>query len=182
MKVKKFPIPGVLLFELEFYEDGRGLFLETFQKKRYEKLGIKEKFVQDNRSVSEKNVLRGLHYQIKKPIGQLIYVARGSIFDIGVDLRRSSPTFGQYVSFNLKEEDHQQVYLPPGIAHGFCTFDEVNEIHYKCTEYYFPDDEGGLNWQDDTLNINWPIENPKIKERDANFPFLKDINELNLPI
>ena len=111
MKVKKFPIPGVLLIELDFYEDGRGLFLETFQKERYEKLGIKEKFVQDNRSVSEKNVLRGLHYQITKPIGQLIYVARGSIFDIGVDLRRSSPTFGQYISFNLKEGDHQQVYL-----------------------------------------------------------------------
>ena len=182
MKVKKFPIPGVLLIELDFYEDGRGLFLETFQKERYEKLGIKEKFVQDNRSVSEKNVLRGLHYQITKPIGQLIYVARGSIFDIGVDLRRSSPTFGLYISFNLKEGDHQQVYLPPGIAHGFCTFDEVNEIHYKCTEYYFPEDEGGLNWQDDSLNISWPIKNPKIKERDANFPFLKDIKELDLTI
>jgi dTDP-4-dehydrorhamnose 3,5-epimerase len=181
MKVTKFNIPGVLLLELDVHKDNRGLFLETYQMKRYKDFGINEKFVQDNRSISGKNVLRGFHYQISKPIGQLIYVARGSILDIGVDLRKSSPTFGKHISFELDEKDHRQIYLPPGVAHGFCTFSEVNEIHYKCTEYYYSDDEGGLNWQDKTLNIIWPITNPEIKERDSKFPFLADIPLSDLP-
>lgn len=181
MKVTRCEIDGVLLFDLDAYGDDRGLFLETYQKDRYYKAGIKEDFIQDNRSISGKDVLRGLHYQISKPIGQLIYVARGSIFDVGVDLRKSSNTFGQHVSFRLNADDHRQLYLPPGVAHGFCTFSEINEIHYKCTEYYFPDDEGGVNWQDKDLSIKWPIKDPHIHERDSSFPHLKDLAESQLP-
>ena len=181
MNVTKCKIKGMLLLELDYYSDDRGLFLETYQKKRYQEFGINETFVQDNRSISGKNVLRGLHYQISKPIGQLIYVARGSIFDVGVYLRKSSATFGQYASFELSENDHKQLYLPPGIAHGFCTFSEVNEIHYKCSEYYYPDDEGGLNWLDQDISINWPVQDCIIKERDSSFPMLKDLHPSQLP-
>ena len=181
MKVTKCEIEGVLLFDLDFYSDGRGLFLETYQTERYREFGIDVNFVQDNRSISEKNVLRGLHYQILNPIGQMIYVARGSIFDVGVDLRKNSPTFGHHASFELNAEDHQQLYLPPGIAHGFYTLSEINEIHYKCTEFYYPDDEGGINWQDRDLDIPWPVINPNIKERDASFPMLRDLTSKDLP-
>jgi dTDP-4-dehydrorhamnose 3,5-epimerase len=181
MKVTKYEIDGILLFDLDYYTDGRGLFLETYQKERYKGFGIKEDFIQDNRSISGKDVLRGLHYQILKPIGQLIYVAQGSIFDVGVDLRKSSPTFGMHLSFELDAKDHKQLYLPPGIAHGFCTLSEINEIHYKCTEYYCPEDEGGINWKDQDLSIDWPLKNPIIKERDASFPMLNEVATSRLP-
>ena len=179
MKVTRCEIDGVLLFDLDAYGDDRGLFLETYQKDRYYKAGIKEDFIQDNRSISGKDVLRGLHYQISKPIGQLIYVARGSIFDVGVDLRKSSNTFCQHVSFRLNADDHRQLYLPPGVAHGFCTLSDKADILYKCTDYFDSDDEGGLLWCDSDLGIDWPIDHPIIHNRDSGFPVLKEI--FNLP-
>jgi len=182
MKVTKCEIDGILIFDLDTFADGRGLFLETYQKERYYEAGIVENFIQDNRSISEKNVLRGLHYQVLKPIGQLIYVARGSILDVGVDLRQGSKTFGEHIAINLHEDDHRQIYLPPGIAHGFCTFEEINEIHYKCTEYYYPDDEGGVNWQDEALAIDWPLKDPKIKDRDDAFPRMSELRSSDFPI
>lgn len=181
MKISQYEIEGVISIDLECHGDERGFFLETYQKNRYKQAGIDDLFVQDNRSVSKKGVLRGLHYQISRPIGQLIYVARGSIFDVGVDLRHGSDTFGEHVSFELNENDHKQIYLPPGVAHGFCTLSDLNEIHYKCTEYYFPNDEGGIHWQDEDINIDWPIQNPEVNDRDASFPRLKDLSKDCLP-
>ncbi|HSI22278.1 MAG TPA: dTDP-4-dehydrorhamnose 3,5-epimerase [Methylophilaceae bacterium] len=181
MKVTKTAISGAYLIELDVYGDHRGFFLESYQKQRYEKFGLNVDFVQDNRSLSEQGVLRGLHYQIKRPIGHLVYVTRGCIFDVGLDLRLTSPTFGICIEFTLSSDNNQQLYLPPGVAHGFCALEETNEILYKCTDYYYPDDEAGVLWNDTDLNIRWPISNPKIKARDALFPQLKNIDPSRLP-
>ena len=181
MKLTNLKIEGAYLIDLDVYGDKRGFFLESYQRQRYSECGLDTEFVQDNRSFSEKGVVRGLHYQVKHPIGHLVYVTHGSVFDVGVDLRRDSPTFGQHIAFTLSAENNQQLYLPPGVAHGFCTLGEENEIIYKCTEYYYPDDEGGVLWNDPDLGIQWPVKDPLIKPRDAAFPRLKDIESARLP-
>jgi dTDP-4-dehydrorhamnose 3,5-epimerase len=137
--------------------------------------------VQDNRSFSQKGVLRGLHYQVHHPVGHLIYVTHGCVFDVGVDVRRNSPTFGQQIAYTLSAESNQQLYLPPGVAHGFCTLGHENEILYKCTEYYYPDDEAGVLWNDPELDIQWPVIDPLITPRDAAYPKLKDIDPAKFP-
>ena len=181
MKVIELEIHGVLLIEPDVYGDERGFFLETYQDKRYAKVGIDVEFVQDNRSFSKKNILRGLHYQIKHPLGQLLYVTRGRILDVGLDLRAGSKTFGKVVQVMMDSKDGLQLYLPPGIAHGFCTLSDENEIFYKCSDYYYADDEGGVRWDDPALGIEWPIDSPVICDRDAEFPLLKDISPALLP-
>lgn len=181
MKVAKTAIVGAFLIELDVYGDKRGFFLESYQHRRYAEAGMNMEFVQDNRSFSQKGVVRGLHYQVRHPIGHLIYVTHGCVFDVGVDLRRSSPTFGQHIACTLSAESNQQLYLPPGVAHGFCTLGGENEILYKCTEYYYPDDEAGVLWNDPDLGIQWPATNPLITPRDAAYPKLKDIDPARFP-
>lgn len=181
MKVSATAIAGAYLINLDVHGDRRGFFLESFQRKRYAEHGLEFDFVQDNRSCSEKGVLRGMHYQIRNPIGHLVYVTRGRIYDVGLDLRVQSPTFGQHIAYILSGESNQQLFLPPGVAHGFCTLGEDNEILYKCTEYYYPDDEAGVLWNDPDLGITWPIEEPNIQPRDALFPRLREIDSSRLP-
>lgn len=181
MKVTETSIAGSYLVDFDIYGDERGFFLECYQKRRYAEFGLDVNFVQDNHSFSEGGVLRGLHYQVLHPIGHLIYVVRGKIFDVGLDLRPTSPTFGKHIALTLSSEKPQQLYLPPGVAHGFCALGEENDILYKCTEYYYPEDEAGVLWNDPDLRINWPIDNPNIKVRDAMFPRFKDIEPARLP-
>lgn len=181
MNVVETGIYGAYLIELDVFGDQRGFFLESYQRRRYMDSGINAEFVQDNRSFSGGRVLRGLHYQVEHPIGQLIYVTRGEVFDVGLDLRRDSPTFGHHVSYTLSEDLPRQLYLPPGVAHGFCTLAEENEILYKCSEYYYPDDEAGVLWSDPDIGIKWPIESPVINARDAGYPCMKDVDESMFP-
>jgi dTDP-4-dehydrorhamnose 3,5-epimerase len=177
----KLGIEGAVLIELDCHHDGRGFFLETYQRKRYEKFGLGIEFVQDNRSRSAKNVLRGMHYQIIHPQGHLVYVTSGTVFDVGLDLRKDSSTFKNWIGVTLSAESQQQLYLPPGVAHGFCALSENVEIYYKCTDYYYPEEEGGVLWSDPDIGIKWPIEDPIINDNDARFLPLKDIAEGELP-
>jgi dTDP-4-dehydrorhamnose 3,5-epimerase len=181
IKTTNTAIAGALLIDLDLYGDERGFFLESYQRRRYAAAGIDIEFVQDTRSFSQKGVVRGLHYQVCSPIGHLIYVTQGCVFDVGVDLRRNSPTFGQHIAYMLSAESNQQLYLPPGVAHGFCTLGEKNEILYKCTDYYYPDDEAGVLWNDPEFGIQWPVANPTITSRDSSYPRLKDIDPARLP-
>lgn len=181
MKVTKTAIPGAVLIDLDVHGDNRGYFLESYQRRRYADLGMDLEYVQDNRSFSQKGVVRGMHYQVRHPIGHLVYVTHGRVFDVGVDLRPGSPAFGKHIAFTLAAENNQQLYLPPGVAHGFCTLGEENEILYKCTDYHFPEDEAGVLWNDPDLGIQWPLANPVINPRDAAFPKLKNIDPACLP-
>lgn len=175
MKVRQTTIPEVLLIEPQVFGDTRGFFMESFQAKRYADVGISETFVQDNHSRSSKNVLRGLHFQKHYPQGKLVSVSQGIIFDVAVDVRKDSPTFGQWVGAILTAENHHQLYVPPGFAHGFCVLSESADFHYKCTDYYHPEDEGSVRWDDPDIGILWPITHPMLSDKDANAPFLKDL-------
>ena len=181
MKASGCEIPGVVVIEPDVHRDERGFFLESFNLRRYAELGIVDEFVQDNRSYSRAKVLRGLHYQIEHPQGQLVYVTRGEIFDVGLDLRPGSPSFGRAFSTFLGTDHQRQIYFPPGIAHGFVVLREEAEILYKCTAYYHADDEGGVLWSDPDLAIAWPIRDPIVSERDRAFSPLKDIPKHKLP-
>jgi dTDP-4-dehydrorhamnose 3,5-epimerase len=171
----------MLIIDLDRYGDERGFFMEIYERRRYGRHGLDLEFVQDNRSLSCRNVLRGMHYQINHPQGHLVHVSRGEVFDVGLDLRRGSPTFGQWCGNILNADEPRQVFLPPGVAHGFCVLSDKAEILYKCTEYYYEGDEGGVLWNDPDVGITWPIERPMIKDRDAAFPALKDIADYMLP-
>ena len=159
---------GCFIIEPNVFGDDRGFFLETFHVSRYEKmLGISSPFVQDNYSRSSKHVLRGLHFQKRKQQGKLVRVVRGEVYDVAVDIRRESPTFGHWESIILSEENKKQVWIPPGFAHGFLVLSESADFEYKCTDYYEPSDEGSILWNDPDLNIPWPIEKPLISEKDS---------------
>ncbi|MFT6437993.1 MAG: dTDP-4-dehydrorhamnose 3,5-epimerase [Candidatus Azotimanducaceae bacterium] len=174
MKVTTTKLPGVVIIEPKLHGDARGYFLETFQADRYRELaGIDLPFVQDNQSRSGKGVLRGLHYQIKKPQGKLVRVTRGEVFDVAVDINPDSPTYGQWEGVHLSEENHLQFYVPPGYAHGFLVLSDVADFSYKCTDYYDPTDEGGIHWQDKKIAINWPMSAPLVSEKDSSLPFLQ---------
>ena len=181
MNVLTTSIPGLLEIELAVFEDSRGFFAETWRFETYKAAGITGDFVQDNVSVSVRGVLRGLHYQIEHPQGHLVTVVSGRIFDVGVDLRASSPTFGNWFGVELSESRLSQVYLPPGVAHGFYTMSDRAEILYKCTDYYHPGDEAGLHWADSDVAIDWPTDSPQVVERDQTLPCLKDIEPSRLP-
>lgn len=152
-------IPDVLLFKPKVFGDERGFFMETFREQWFSERGIDARFVQDNHSSSGKNVLRGLHYQIKNPQGKLVRVTKGEVFDVAVDMRASSPTFGKSVSVILSAENKHIFWVPPGFAHGFLVLSDHAEFCYKCTEYYAPEHERSLLWSDASLGIEWPIEN-----------------------
>ena len=179
--VKETGLPGLLLIEFRCVSDARGYFIESFRGNRYYEAGITADFVQDNLSVSAKGVLRGLHYQIKRPQAQLVTVLRGRIFDAVVDLRPSSPTFKRWFGAELCEGGGPQLYMPPGFAHGFCVLSEVADVHYKVSRYYDHGDEGGLLWCDPEIGIRWPNGSPSVSLRDGAYPQLKDLRYDQLP-
>lgn len=176
MKVMPTLLAGVLIIEPKVFGDHRGFFKETFSAQRYqEQAGINLAFVQDNHSRSTKGVLRGLHFQRTRPQGKLVSVATGSVFDVAVDINPESATFGQYVGVELSETNHRQLWIPPGYAHGFCVLSDTADFLYKCTDYYFPEDEGGLAWDCPEVNINWPITHPKLSPKDQCYPQLSQL-------
>jgi len=166
-----------VVIEPEVFRDDRGFFLETFQSLKYDNLaGITLPFVQDNYSRSSKGVLRGLHFQKTKPQGKLVRVVRGEVYDVAVDLRKNSNTFCQWDSVVLSEHNQKQLWVPPGFAHGFLVLSETADFDYKCTDFYDPSDEGAILWNDQNLDISWPIEKPILSFKDANAPSLTDLN------
>lgn len=178
MIVEKTPIEGVLLVKPKVFGDKRGFFVETWQKKRYEEAGINLPFVQDNHSMSTKGILRGLHFQKKHPQGKLVMVSQGEVFDVAVDLRKDSPTFGKWFGALLTAENQHQLWVPPGMAHGFVVLSETVHFHYKCTDYYHPEDEGSIRWNDPDVDVKWPISfEPVVSEKDAKAPFFADIKD-----
>jgi dTDP-4-dehydrorhamnose 3,5-epimerase len=182
MKIIKTPLQGVLLIEPRVFDDARGYFMETYQKDRYQELGIEVNFVQDNLSFSKEGTLRGLHYQYPQEQAKLMQVIRGEVFDVAVDVRLGSPTFGRWYGSILSAENKRQMFVPTGFAHGFCVLSRMTVYLYKCSDYYAPDCEWGMLWSDTDIGIDWPIKNPLLSDKDANFPRLKDIPKDRLPI
>jgi dTDP-4-dehydrorhamnose 3,5-epimerase len=172
---KSLEIPEVILVKPKVFQDERGFFMETYKMPDFVAFGIKENFVQDNHSCSTRGVLRGLHYQ-NPPFaqGKLIRVVRGEIFDVAVDIRKGSPTYGKWVSAILSEENKNMIYIPEGFAHGFCVLSEVAEVIYKATNVYSAQFEAGIIWSDEELNIRWPIEKPFLSEKDTRWPRLRE--------
>ncbi len=181
MNVKETKLPGVLVLEPDVFSDERGFFLETWNSTRYEKAGIKGPFVQDNISFSKRGALRGLHFQYPQSQGKLVQVLSGEVVDVAVDIRKSSATFGQWISEVLSGANHRQMYIPPGFAHGYCVTSETAVFSYKCTDFYNPGSEGGIIWNDPDINIDWPMEEPILSSKDADYPRLKDIRPEKLP-
>ena len=176
MNVIETKLPDCCIIEPKVFGDSRGFFLETFQASRYEELArITLPFVQDNHSRSSKNVLRGLHFQRTKPQGKLIRVVRGEVFDVAIDIRYGSKTYGQSQTVILSEENKKQFWVPPGFAHGFLVLSDFADFEYKCTDYYDPVDEGSIKWNDPDLNILWPVADPILSEKDANASNFKDL-------
>jgi dTDP-4-dehydrorhamnose 3,5-epimerase len=167
MKVQKTQIPGVLIVEPQVFGDDRGFFLESFNEKEMRGIGIEAHFVQDNHSRSQRNVLRGLHYQLHQPQGKLVRVVSGRVFDVAVDLRRDSPTFGKWVGAELSEENKRLLWIPPGLAHGFVVLSNSADFLYKATEYYAPNFERTVVWNDSKLGIEWPVTQPILSAKDA---------------
>lgn len=172
---KRLMIPEVIVIEPNIFADERGFFLETYKYSDFAGAGISGYFVQDNYSRSVKDVLRGLHYQ-KNPNaqGKLVQCIKGKIFDVAVDIRRGSPTFGKWAGIELSEDNRHMVYIPPGFAHGFVVLSDIAEIIYKCTDEHSPENERGIIWNDGDININWPVSNPVLSEKDRRLPSLKD--------
>ena len=175
MKVIQTHLPGVLVIEPKVFGDARGFFVECYQAPRYREIGIELPFVQDNHSRSRQGVLRGLHFQRKRPQGKLVRVTRGAVFDVAVDINPESPTCGQYVGVELTADNHHQLWIPPGYAHGFCVLSDVADFQYKCTDLYDPTDEGGLIWNDPDVKITWPIQQPSLSDKDKANPSLRSL-------
>lgn len=176
MNIIETDLPGVLIIEPDLHHDPRGFFVETFQARRYrDEAGITLPFVQDNHSRSSRGVLRGLHAQRRHPQGKLVRAARGEVFDVAVDIDPSSSTCGRWVGVRLSDENHRQFWVPPGYAHGFVVLSEVADFQYKCTDYYHPDDETGIVWNDPDVGIKWPITNPTLSDKDAALRTLADL-------
>jgi len=174
-------LPGVVVIEPDVHRDGRGFFLETYHAERYRDGGIAGPFVQDNHSRSVSGTLRGLHLQLRRPQGKLIRCVEGEVFDVAVDVRRGSPTFGRWVGVNLSAESFTQVYVPEGFAHGFCVLSAYAQFEYKCTDLYDPAGEIGIAWNDPAIGIEWPVTDPILSQRDRNHPTLAELGE-KLPV
>lgn len=173
MKVTPTELPEVLLIEPKVYGDSRGFFFESFQATRYAEAGIRDPFVQDNLSRSVRGTLRGLHFQVPRPQGKLVQVLRGSVYDVAVDVRRGSPRFGWWVGIELAEAVPRQLWIPPGFAHGFCVLSESADFFYKCTEFYSPEAERGIAWDDPTIGVRWPVQQPLLSAKDQAAPRLE---------
>ena len=170
MDVVVTPIVGVLLIKPKVWGDARGYFVETWQKDRYAAAGINWPFVQDNHSKSTCGILRGLHYQKTRPQGKLVSVSLGSVFDVAVDIRQNSPTFGSWYGVELTQENQWQLWIAPGLAHGFVVTSPFAHFHYKCTDFYCPEDEGSIRWNDPAIGITWPVSEPILSEKDCQAP------------
>jgi dTDP-4-dehydrorhamnose 3,5-epimerase len=181
MKAEKTDIVDVFILKPKVFEDSRGFFLESYNRKVFKDIGIVAEFVQDNHSKSAKGVIRGLHFQKKYLQGKLIRVIQGKILDIVVDIRRGSPTYKKWISIEISDENKQQVWIPAGLAHGFSVLSQTAELVYKTTDYYHPEDETGIRWNDPELNIDWRTESPILSAKDENLPLLREI-ESALPV
>jgi dTDP-4-dehydrorhamnose 3,5-epimerase len=176
MKISHSKLKGCVIIEPRVFGDDRGFFLETFQAVRYkQEAGIDLPFVQDNHSRSARGVLRGLHFQKTKPQGKLVRVVRGEVYDVAVDIRKGSATFGEWEGVILSEENKKQFWVPPGFAHGFVVLSDTADFEYKCTDYYDPSDEGSILWSDPDLDIPWPIATPILSDKDASADRLIDV-------
>lgn len=170
-------IPEVILIRPKVFGDARGYFLETWQQNRFAEAGIAAQFVQDNHSHSARGVLRGLHYQIRQPQGKLVRVVSGSVFDVAVDIRRSSPTFGRWVGYELSAENHHMLWVPPGFAHGYLVLSESADFLYRCTDFYAPASERSIRWDDPDLSVRWPLPGgaaPVLSAKDSAAPRFRD--------
>lgn len=174
-------IAGVLIIEPEVHQDGRGFFLETYHLEKYRQGGVDGPFVQDNHSRSAGGTVRGLHLQLRRPQGKLIRVVEGAIYDVAVDVRRGSPTYGRFVTVTLSADSFRQCYIPPGFAHGFCVVSPMAQVEYKCTDIYDSDSEIGIAWNDPGLAIPWPVADPILSERDRHHPTLAELAHLLPP-
>ena len=180
-KIIETPIKDLLIIETKIFKDDRGFFLESYNLRDFEEIGLDLKFVQDNISKSKKGVLRGLHFQLRHPQGKLVRVISGRVYDVAVDLRVNSPTFGRWFGIELKGEDGLAFYIPEGFAHGFLTLEDNTYFFYKCTEFYYPDDDLGVIWNDPEINISWSLEGIKeliISDKDKRLPSFREVKEL----
>lgn len=175
IKIINTRLDGVFVIEPRVFQDNRGVFYESYSKRIYREAGIVADFVQDNHSVSQQGTLRGLHYQLGKGQAKLIRVTQGEVFDVIVDVRKDSPTFGQWEGITLSAQNFKQVYIPVGFAHGFLVLSDRAEFLYKCSEYYAPKEERGVRWNDPDVAVDWPSENPILSEKDKYLPFLREI-------
>jgi dTDP-4-dehydrorhamnose 3,5-epimerase len=182
MKVTATELPGVLVIEPKVFGDPRGWFCETFSAARYAEAGIAGPFVQDNVSRSGRGIVRGLHLQHPHAQGKLVSVIEGAVLDVAVDLRVGSPAFGKWVARKLTAENHEQLWIPAGLAHGFCVLGESALFAYKCTDYYHPEHEVGVVWNDPDLGIAWPVQEPVISPKDRALPRLRDLDRAKLPL
>ena len=182
MKLTSTPLAGLVVVEPRLFTDDRGYFFESFQDRRYAEVGITDTFVQDNYSRSTRGVLRGMHFQRQSPQAKLVTVIRGRVFDVGVDLRLGSPTFGRWFGAELSDSGPRQMYLPEGFAHGFCVLSEWADVHYKVNRRYDAADEGGVLWSDEGIGIEWPIRDVTVTPRDAAFPPLAGLTASHLPL
>jgi len=173
MEVTESGLKGVYLIKPRVFGDPRGFFLETYNRDQYRDHGIDAEFVQDNYARSTRGVLRGMHYQIKRGQAKLVWVPEGEVFDVVVDLRKDSPTFGQWDGYTLSSENKHQLFVPTGFAHGYCVTSDTADFMYKCTDFYFPEDEGGLAWNDPKVGIEWPIADPVLSAKDQKNPTLE---------
>ena len=168
-------LEGLLIIEPDVFGDARGYFLETYHQQRFQSAGLDTNLVQDNLSFSKKDTLRGLHFQITHPQAKLVQAVTGEIFDVAVDIRTESPTFGKWSGALLSEENKRQLFIPEGFAHGFCVLSENAHVAYKCSDYYNPEDEGGILWSDPAVAIDWPVKDPILSDKDQQYPQLKDL-------
>lgn len=180
MEIVETTIPDVLLLKPEVYKDDRGFFLESYREEHLQSKNIDVHFVQDNLSKSQKNTIRGLHYQIECQQDKLLMVMQGAILDVAVDLRKDSPTFGGYVAMELSAENKHQMFIPKGFAHGFSVLSDEALVYYKCSDYYYPEGERGLFWDDPELDIDWKVSDPIISEKDQDQPQLHEIRNKDL--
>ena len=180
-KIEESNILGVKILSPAIYEDARGYFLESFNSSDFEKIGLPSVFLQDNQVFSTKNVLRGLHYQLKFPQGKLVSVTQGEVFDVAVDIRQGSPTFGKSIGVHISDRNHKIMYLPEGLAHGYIVLSDTAIFQYKCTDVYHPEDDFGVHWNDKTIDIHWPVLNPILSSKDKILPALHSIKKEHLP-
>jgi dTDP-4-dehydrorhamnose 3,5-epimerase len=176
MKVHDTEVPGVQIVEPDICKDDRGYFLETWNQHDYRELGVEADFVQDNLSWSEAGVLRGLHFQNPHSQAKLVSVLEGEVFDVAIDLRRDAPTFGQWSGLYLSGDDHRQLFVPEYCAHGFVVTGERALFHYKCSDFYAPDDEHAIRWDDPEIGIDWPVDSPSLSDKDAAAPRLEELD------
>jgi len=180
MKTIATSLEGLLIFEPRVFEDERGYFLETYQRRRYRDAGVWTNFVQDNLSFSKMDTVRGLHFQIARPQAKLVQVITGEIFDVAVDIRPGSATFGKWAGIVLSEENKRQLLIPEGFAHGFCVLSSTAHVAYKCSGFYDPADEGGILWSDPDIGIVWPVKDPILSDKDSRLPHMSELTAAQL--